>query len=114
MKIKLFVDEDVHFALALTLRKRGYDVIHAQEIERKGKSDSEQLQYALENKRCLFSFNVKGFVLLHNEHTKNSKNQDHFGIIVSKQLTIGETIRKLLKVLQFHSHEFMKNQIIFL
>ncbi len=29
MKIKLFLDEDVHSGLAHALRKRGYDAIHA-------------------------------------------------------------------------------------
>jgi hypothetical protein len=27
-KVKLFLDEDVHFDLASALRKRGYDAIH--------------------------------------------------------------------------------------
>ncbi len=70
MKVKLFLDEDVHFALAIALRKRGYDVIHAQELQRKGKSDDEQLSYAIKEKRCLFSFNVKDFVLLHNKYVQ--------------------------------------------
>lgn len=112
MKIKLFLDEDVHLAVALALRKRGYDVVHVQEVERKGKSDSEQLRYAVEKERCLCSFNVKDFVMLHNEYVQNE--QEHFGIIVSKQLPIGETIRKLLRVLQLFSYEYIKNQIEFL
>jgi predicted nuclease of predicted toxin-antitoxin system len=33
MKAKLLLDEDVHFGLASALRKRGYDVIHTQELE---------------------------------------------------------------------------------
>ena len=39
MKIQLFLDEDVHSGLANALRKRGYDVINAQELDRKGRSD---------------------------------------------------------------------------
>lgn len=112
MKIKLFLDEDVPLAVALALRKRGYDVVHAQELNRKGKSDFEQLRYAVEEERCLLSFNVKDFVLLHNKYVKNE--QDHFGVIVSKQLPIGETIRRVLKVLQLFSHESIKSQIEFL
>ena len=44
MKIELFLDEDVHSGLSHALRKRGYDAIHAQELERKGRSDSDQLE----------------------------------------------------------------------
>jgi len=41
MKFELFLDEDVHSGLAHALRKRGYDAIHAQKMNRKGLSDSE-------------------------------------------------------------------------
>jgi len=84
MKIKLFLDEDVHSGLAHALRKRGYDVIHAQELDRKGQSDSDQLFFAVQQERCLFTFNVKDFVILHNKLVKAQK--EHWGIIVSKQI----------------------------
>ena len=112
MKVKLFLDEDVHFALAIALRKRGYDVIHAQELQYKGKSDDEQLSYAIKEKRCLFSFNVKDFVLLHNKYVQN--RWEHYGVILSKQLTIGETMRRLLKILQIFSQASIKNRLEFL
>jgi len=46
MKIRLFLDEDVHAGLAHALRQRGYDVVHAQELDLKGRSDTEQLMVA--------------------------------------------------------------------
>jgi predicted nuclease of predicted toxin-antitoxin system len=111
-RIKLFIDEDVHAALSTVLRKRGFDVAHAQEVDRKGKSDSEQLEYASLQQRCLMSFNVKDYVLLHNLYVQQRK--EHWGIIVSKQLPMGETLRRVLTVLQRNSKESMKNQIFFL
>jgi len=59
MKIELFLDEDVHSGLAHALRKRGYDAIHAQELDRKGRSDSAQLLFAIQQERCLFTFNQR-------------------------------------------------------
>lgn len=112
MKVKLFLDEDVHFALAITLRKRGYAVIHAQKLQRKGKSDDEQLSYAIKEKSCLFRFNVKDFVLLHNKYVQN--RWEHYGIMISKQLTVGETMRRLLKILQIFSQGSIKNRLVFL
>ena len=90
MKVKLFLDEDIHFALAIALRKRGYDVIHAQELQGKGKSDDEQLSHATKEKRCLFSFNVKDFVLLHNKYAQN--RWEHYGVILSKAVSINKGI----------------------
>lgn len=112
MKIKLFLDEDIHLSMVLALRKRGYNVVHVQELDRRGKSDMEQLRYAVKEERCLLSFNVKDFVLLHNKYVESG--EEHFGIIVSKQLPVGKTITKLLKVLRLHSHESIKNRIEFL
>ena len=112
MKIKLFLDEDVHSGLAHALRKRGYDVIHAQELDRKGRSDSDQLLFAVEQKRCLFTFNVKDFVILHNRHIKAQKG--HWGIIVSKQIPFRETMSRLLNLLQRYPKEEMKDRLEFL
>ncbi len=84
MKIRLFLDEDVHANLAHSLGQRGFDTVHAQSLGRTGLSDEEQLAYAVRHRRCLFSFNVKDFVLLHNRYVKNNKS--HYGIIVSNDL----------------------------
>lgn len=85
---------------------------HAQELSRKGKSDAEQLMYAAKEKRSLITFNVKHFVLLHNDYVNIGR--EHWGIIVSKQLTIGETIRRVLRILQSNSQDSMKNRLLFL
>jgi len=112
MKLKLFLDEDVHSGLAHALRRRGYDVIHAQELDRKGRSDLDQLLFAIQQERCLFSFNVKDFAILHNKYMKSQ--QEHWGIIVSKQLPFRATISRLLNLLQRASKESMKRNIEFL
>lgn len=111
-KIKLFLDEDVHANLGAILQKRGFDVVHAQESNRKGSSDTEQLKYAVQQKRCLMTFNMKDYVLLHNEYVQRKK--EHWGIIVSKQRPIGEILRRLLNVLQNYSQKSMKNRLLFL
>ncbi|MBI4551908.1 MAG: DUF5615 family PIN-like protein [Candidatus Latescibacteria bacterium] len=111
-KLALFLDEDLPLALSIPLRKRGYDVIHAQELERKGRSDADQLRYAVHEHRCLWSWNVKDFVRLHNEYVQTG--QDHWGIIVSKQRPVGEALRRILRLLQTFSQEAMRNRLEFL
>jgi hypothetical protein len=111
-KISLLLDEDVHLPLSSALRKRGFDVIHAQESDRKGKTDSEQLEFATENEMCILSYNVRDFVMLHNNYVDLDK--EHWGIIISKQLPIGETLTRILKLFQISSKESMKNNLEFL
>jgi hypothetical protein len=111
-KICLLLDEDVYVTLAQALRKRGFDAVHVQELNRKGFSDREQLELAVKQERCLMSFNVRDFVILHNEFV--IKNQEHYGIIVSPQLPIGEALRRVLIILNTQTAEQVKNQILFL
>ncbi len=111
-KISLLLDEDVQLSLGSALRRRGFDVIHAQELDRKGIPDSEQLSFAVKNERCIFSYNVKDFVLLHNDYVELEKK--HWGIIISKQIPLGETFRKLLIFFQQNSKDSMRNKLKFL
>lgn len=98
MQLRLFFDEDVHVVLADILRKRGYDAIHAGEVQRLGLSDESQLNFATEEGRSIMTFNVGDFIRLHNGWLK--KGREHAGIVVSKQLTVGESLRRLLILLQ--------------
>jgi len=84
MKLKLFLDEDIHNGLSHALRQRGFDVVHAQDLERKGKSDSQQLAFAVQEERCLVTFNVRDFVLLHNQYA--GQNKEHWGKSLEGQL----------------------------
>jgi len=112
MKVRLFLDEDVHTALAVALRKRGHDAVQALEEKRLGLPDESQLTFAAAENRCLVTFNVGDFVRLHNRWL--TEGRDHAGLIVSKQLPVGESLRRLLALLQKESVESMKGQIRFL
>ncbi len=57
-RIRLYVDEDVHESVAPALRQHGYDVLTVREAGRRGRTDAEQLAYAAEQGRTLFSFNA--------------------------------------------------------
>src|SRR3989339_826941 len=112
MKPKLFLDEDIHTGLAHALRQRGFDVVHTQELKRKGKADREQLAFAAQEERCFITFNIRDFVNLHNQYA--IQNQEHWGIIVSRQMPIGEILRRLLKKVGLATRADFKNRIEFL
>jgi len=112
MKLKLFLDEDIQMGLSHALRQRGFDVVHAQDLKRKGKSDREQLEFAVQEERCFMTFNVRDFVKLHNQYV--GKNLEHWGIIVSRQIPIGEALRRLLKKIGLANRTDFKSRIEFL
>ena len=98
--------------LSHALRQRGFDVVHAQDLKRKGKSDREQLEFAIQEERCFMTFNVRDFVKLHNQYV--GQNLAHWGIIVSRQMPIGKALRQLLKKIGLANRADFKNRIDFL
>jgi len=111
-KIRLYLDEDVHKKVVTGLRLRGYDVISAHEIKKWGISDRKQLDFAISQKRAIFTFNVRDYVILHKQYLKNSKK--HYGIIISKQLMLTETINRLSALLLRDKPEMLVNQLVWL
>ena len=110
--IKLYLDEDVHKKIALSLRLKGYDVISAHEVQNQGLPDYKQLQYAISEQRTIFSFNVGDFDRLHKEYMQRGK--EHFGILLSKQIPFSETLKRLTKFLFTHSAREIKNNLFWL
>ena len=109
---KLFMDEDVHLSRSQALRRRGHDALHVREVQRRGLDDADQLDYAVKESRCLVTFNVGHFVRLHGKFLQ--ADRAHFGIVVSKQLPLGQMLRKLLLFLQTHSNEEIVGNLHFL
>ena len=111
--IKLYLDEDAtNRALINALRSRAIDTLTAQEAGRIGRSDQEQLDYATELNRTIFTFNTRDFVKLHTDYL--SAGRHHAGIIVSDQLHVGLIIRRLLKLLNTHSAAEMHDWLEYL
>lgn len=111
-KARLLLDENVHERLAEALRQRGFDAVTANEVGRKGRPDSEQLEFAISQGRALLTFNVVDYERLAIEYFQ--KNREHFGIIVSPQRDFRYLVRKVLKLLQERQAEDLKNQLIYL
>ena len=107
--IRLYIDEDVHESVSPALRRHGYDVLTVHEAGRRGLSDAEQLAFATEQDRTLFSFNTADYIALHLEYLEQGRQ--HAGIVDSKQIPIGETVRRLLKLIEQVNAEEMANQL---
>jgi len=115
MKIQLYLDEDtmdkdwVH-----ALRIRGVDVVTALEIDMIRRDDAGHFRYATDQERVLFSFNVGDYQFLHTHYLTTAKQ--HAGIILAQQqkYSIGEQMRRLLKLTAHRTAEEMINTVTFL
>jgi hypothetical protein len=115
MQIRLYIDEDAMArALVKGLRARGIDVTTVLDERMSEQNDRAQLEYAAQQGRTLYTFNVGHFCQLHTEYMTQGKN--HAGIIVvyRQRYSVGEQLRRLLNLMHTKSAEEMKNSLQFL
>ncbi|MHC5731962.1 MAG: DUF5615 family PIN-like protein, partial [Nostoc sp.] len=107
---RLYTDEDSNRrAIVQALRESGIDVITSLEANRLKYPDDEQLIWAREQGRVIYSGNVRDFYRLHTEFV--TRGQPHAGILLMQQqrFSVGEQVRGILELLVIKSPEQMHN-----
>ena len=112
MRIRVYLDEDIPFSFAQALLNRGVDVLQTQLVGNTGKTDSEQLEYAIAKGRTILTHNKKHFILLHNEFLHSDRS--HKGIIITDQLPVGMLLKRFMRLWFSLSAEDMNNRLEFL
>jgi hypothetical protein len=113
--IRFYLDEDAtQRDLLVALRARAADVSCALEVGLIAVSDLQQLEWCQREGRVLYTFNVGHFHALHSEFV--TAGRLHAGIVLAPQqrFSIGEQMRRLLRLRATRSAEAMRNQIEFL
>ena len=114
-EVRLYADEDAgENAVVQGLRARGIDILTTVEANRCGTTDSDQLTFATEHGRSVYTFNIGDFARLHGEHLE--QGTDHAGIIVvpDQRYSIGEKIRRLAGFICRVTAEQMVNRMEYL
>ncbi|MEP7133817.1 MAG: DUF5615 family PIN-like protein [Chloroflexota bacterium] len=109
---KLLLDEQIWKYLAKLLREQGFDVIHVNEVDLNATPDEEIMAYAADKHRAVVTFNVKDYVLLATQYVEDGK--EHYGVVVSKELSHGELKRRVTKLLESVTAEELKNAVRYL
>lgn len=107
--IHLYFDEDVSVGIVENLRTRGFDVLSVRDAGARGKSDDEQMLYAVSQRRAIVTHNRVDFEKQHAKLLKGGMN--HYGIIIAKRRKDAEIVTKLLALLDEVTAEEMKNQL---
>ena len=104
------MDED----FVRALRSRNADVLTVADVGMLNKSDEEQLDWAKQNNRVIFSFNIRDFYRLHTATIEQGLS--HSGIILAPQQRygIGDLMRGVLKLINTKSSKEMQGQLEFL
>ena len=113
--VRIHLDEDADgHALLRALRQRGQDVASSRERGLLGYTDEQQLDWAKDEGRVIYTYNASDFCRLHSDYL--SRGRRHAGIIIGDQQTtsIGEEMRRLLKLSEAKSAEAMENNLEFM
>lgn len=99
--------------LVLALRRAGVTVISVSEARRQGRSDEDQLAYAVSIGHVILSANQRDFVQLHTSWL--TAGRSHAGIIAAteQRIPIGLMLTKLLYI-QRRSLAAMMDTIVFI
>lgn len=115
MKVCLYIDEDSQdHDLVRAFRSRGVDVLTSSEAGMNGAADRDQLDYATAEGRVLYTYNVGDFCQLHGQYL--SEGRKHGGIIAARQwqFSIGEQLRRVLRIIDVRSADRMRGELEFL
>lgn len=111
-QLAAYTDEDVAKAVAKALKRRGVKASTTPEHGNFELSDEEQLKFATSIGAALLTHNVKDFPRIHYEFM--AQGISHKGIIVAKQVSIGEMVRRFLRLAAKLSAEDMENRLEYL
>ena len=107
--IELYLDEDVNVVVADLLRARGFITITTRAVGQLGKSDADQLAYAVSQKMTLLTHNRVDFERLAKQHFALGKT--HHGIIIAVRRPPNDIARRLLLILNQTTADEMQNQL---
>lgn len=107
--IHLYFDEDVSAGIVENLRTRGFDVLSARDADALGKSDDEQMLYAVSLRRAVVTHNRVDFEKQHAKFLESGMT--HYGMIIAKRRKDAEVVSKMLSLLDAVTAEEMKNQL---
>jgi predicted nuclease of predicted toxin-antitoxin system len=109
--VAIYTDEDMSALVATLLKSRGLDVTTVPEQTTLGKTDSEQLEFAISMKRCIVTHNRVDFERLHLQYMEDRKQ--HYGIIVVPQKNAYEIAQRVGILANSLTGEEIINQLLY-
>lgn len=118
-QISLYLDEDIlERSLVKALRSAGLDVITTAEANNLSSPDEQQLIWATQQGRVIYTYNVGDFCRLHKIYIEQGRS--HSGIVIGRQnYSFGEQLRGFLQLMSIKTaaemidqQEFLGNYII--
>jgi hypothetical protein len=113
--LRFYFDEDsTARGLMRALAARGLDVTNAVDAGFAGRPDSFHLGHAASEGRVLYTFNVGDFHRLHEAWLEEGRIHSGLVLVPQQVYSIGEQMRRLLRLNRVRSPAEMRNRVEFL
>jgi predicted nuclease of predicted toxin-antitoxin system len=103
------LDEDVSVLLSDLLQSRGFNSVTTRNAGQLGKSDSDQLEYAVSQRMALLTHNRADFEALHQQYI--AQGRTHWGIIVASRRLPYQILSNLLRLLNWSTADELQDQL---
>jgi hypothetical protein len=107
--IELYLDEDVDILVADLVRARGFRATTTQEAGQLGRSDADQLAYAVQHGQALLTHNRRHFEALAQQYSVEGRT--HHGIVLAVRHQPYEIARRLLLILNHVTADELQDQL---
>lgn len=115
MQLRFYFDDDIASrGLIRALRAAGIDAVASYEAGMYGQSDASHLLHASAESRVLCSANRSDFIQLHGQWMRDGRHHAGIVLINQQQHSIGEQLRRLLRVSAEKAAEDMVDRLEFL
>lgn len=115
MQIRLYIDEDAsRISFIQALRNSAINLVTTSEANNLSYSDSEQLIWATQNERVIYTFNVRDYCQLHTVYIEQGRKHTRIIVAERQSYSVGEQLRGLQKLIAKKSSEEMINQLVFI
>lgn len=115
LSIRLYLDHNADPDIARDVRRDGYDAVWASEVGNERAADEDHLRWATDHGRAILTHDIRDFRML--DRAWGARGESHRGIILAEtppELSLGELIRRLRRLLETVSADEIVNQVIFL
>ena len=95
-------------------RARGFDCLTVADVNRWGLSDEEQLTFAAEHDRAVFTSNTGDFRRIHNSWFEQQRRHSGIVVLSDQRMPVGDQLRALDQLAATFSPSDMRNLFLFL
>ena len=111
----LYLDEDsMTAAVVQGLRAGGVDTVTTQDLQRQGTADEDQLMFATDQNRVLFTQNAGHYRRLHVAGLNSGRHHTGIVVMVDQRTAVGIQIRALVRLCAELSPDGMRDRLEYL